>query len=361
MKRVPPPEAEIIVIDSDDDTPLARTTKRKAEDNSASSSDVEVVEVEAITQRTHEGRPPSSGKKAKVESRHKPDDFDTHDTQDLFIPSQDDVSGSEKPQLFRPAEDSVPKLIEGQDFQAALPIPSDDRPHIAVPAPLAPEADDLHQLLSEIQGDFSGARPTASSSRVQSDNVIEIDDEWGTGDDELVQANGFDGALEFADAEVEAILKHEGESPATSKGTTDQCPYCGITLTSISTPVSFLAWSAIVWVHEFCVIRTYSYTLLPAVPRFPLQPLHILQLSRLTTRLRRRHRPREMGQSVATHSRYSCPRIRRTLHGRKPRLWKIVVSGQQKKMEGAERPLSTKFCKTCPSLSMLSAMVKFLA
>jgi hypothetical protein len=355
MNRVPPPEAEIIVIDSDDDTPLSCTTKRKAEDSSGCSSDVEVVEVEAITQRTHEDRAPSSGKKAKVESGHKPDDFDTQDAQDLFMPSQDDVPESDKPQLFRPAEDSVPKFIEGQRFQATPTIPSDDQPHVG-----APEINDSHRPLSEIQGDFSVVLPT-SSSRVDSDNVIEIDDEWGTGDDELVQSNGFevDGALELTDDEVEAILKPENESPATSEETTDQCPFCGITLTRLSTPVSFLVRSVIILAHGFCIIRTYSHTLLHAVTRFPLQLLRALHFSCLTTRPRRRHRPRERGQSVATHSRCSCPRTRRIMHGRKLRLWKIAVSGQRKQTEGAERPLSTKFCKACPSLSMLSAMVKF--
>ena len=83
----------------------------------------------------------------------------------------------------------------------------------------------------------------ASSSGLDPGNVIEIDDEWGTGDDELVRGNGAeaDGALELTDDEIEAILKPEGESPATLEKTTDQCPFCGITLTSLSTLVSFLA------------------------------------------------------------------------------------------------------------------------
>jgi hypothetical protein len=268
-KRVPPPEAEIIVIDSDDDTPLSCTTKRKAEDNSGCSSDVEIVEVEAITRVTHEDCAPSSGKKAKVESGHKPDDFDTQGTQDLFTPSQDDVSESDKPQLFKPAEDSVPKFIEGRNFQVARTIPSDDQTHVAAP-PLPLETYDSHRPLSETQGDSSGVLPTCSS-QVDSDNV-EIDDEWGTGDDELVQANGVavDGALELTDDEVEAILKPKDESPATSEETTDQCPFCGITLTSLSTSVSFLARSAIVLAYGYCIIRTCAHTFLPAVTRLPL-------------------------------------------------------------------------------------------
>ena len=128
-KQVLPAEAEIIVVDSEDDTPLASNAKRKAEDDSGSSSDVEIVEVEAITQRSHGDRAPSSAKKAKVESGHKPDDFDNQFTQDLFTPSQDDVSESDKPQLFRPAEDSVPKPAEGQNLQAVRTKPSDEQPH----------------------------------------------------------------------------------------------------------------------------------------------------------------------------------------------------------------------------------------
>ena len=260
-KRVPPPGADIIVIDSDDDTPLSCSTKRKAEDDSGCSSDVEIVEVEAIAQRTHEDCGPSSGKKAKVDPGHKPDDFDTQDTQDLFTPSQDDVSESDKPQLFRPTEDSVPKLIKGQNCEAARAIPLDDQPRVTAPTPLALETDALHRPLSEIQGNSSGVLPT-SESWVDSDTVIEIDDEWGTGDDELVQANGVevDDAPELTDDEVEAILKPGDESPATSEETTDQCPFCGIALISISTPVSFLARSAIVLAHEICITRTCSHT-----------------------------------------------------------------------------------------------------
>jgi hypothetical protein len=267
---VPPPEAEVIVIDSDDDKPLFCTAKRKAEDNSGCGSDVEIVEVEAITQRSHEDRAKSLGKKAKVESGHEPHEFDTRDTQDLFMPSPDDVSESDKPQLFRPAEDSISKFIEGQNLQAARTILSDDQPHVTAPAPLALETNDSHHSLSEIQGIFSGVLPT-NSSRVDSDNVIEIDDEWGTGDDELVQANGVevDGALELTDDEVEAILEPEDGSPATPEEIADQCPFCAITLTRLSTPVSSLARSAIVLAHRFCIIRTCNHTLLPAVIRFP--------------------------------------------------------------------------------------------
>ncbi|KAH9988395.1 hypothetical protein BJV77DRAFT_739166 [Russula vinacea] len=221
-KRVQSPGAEIIVLDSDDDTPLA-CTKRKAEDNSGCSSDVEVVE--AVTRRTQDTS--SSGKEVKVESGHKPGDFGTRE---LLAFSEDDASESDKPQLFSPAEDRVLHVTEGQDFQAASSIPSDDQL-----LPPSADPDDSHHLLSEIQVDSSDVLPT-SLARLDSDNVIEIDDEWGTGDDELVRANGDDveGVLELTDDEVEEILKPKDESPATSGEAINHCPFCGIDLTSFS-------------------------------------------------------------------------------------------------------------------------------
>jgi hypothetical protein len=153
-----------------------------------------------------------------------------------------------------------------------------------------PDPDDSQEPLSEIQDDSSGVLPT-SLDRLDSENVIEIDDEWGTGDDELVQANGtvIEDVLELTDDEVEEVLKPEDEFPAASGGTIDQCPFCGITLTSFSSLVSSLARIAIVLPHRFC-IRTCSHTLLPAATRFPLQLLLLLHFSYLTTlRRRRRH------------------------------------------------------------------------
>ena len=143
-----------------------------------------------------------------------------------------------------------------------------------------------HHLLSEIQVDSSDVLPT-SLARLDSDNVIEIDDEWGTGDDELVRANGDDveGVLELTDDEVEEILKPKDESPATPGEAINHCPFCGIDLTSFSSLVSPIARFPTVLPHRFC-IRTCSHTLLPAAIRFLLQPLCLL--SRLTTR-RRRH------------------------------------------------------------------------
>jgi hypothetical protein len=225
-----PPEAEIIVLDSDDETPLART-RREAEDNSGCSSDVEVVET--ITQRTHDTS--SSGKQVKTESGHKPDDLGS---QDLFTFSQDDASESDKLQLFSPAEDGVSYSTGGWCFQAASTIHSD---HLAAPAPLPEDPDDSHRPLSDIQGNSSSGLP-AGVARLDSVNVIEIDDEWGTGDDELVQMNVAEvEGLELTDDEVEEVLKLEDDCPVTSGETIDRCPVCGISLTSFSSLVSPLA------------------------------------------------------------------------------------------------------------------------
>ena len=229
-KRVKPPEASIIVLDSDDETPLA-CSRREAEVNSGCSSDVEVVE--AVTQQTHDAS--SSGKQVKVESGHKPDDLGS---QDLFTFSQDGTSESDKLPLFSPAEDGVSYFTGDPCFQAASSIHSD---HLAAPAPLSEDPDDLHRPLSDIHGNFSSGLP-AGVTRLDSINVIEIDDEWGTGDDELVQMNGTEvEGLELTDDEVEEVLKLENDCPVTSGETIDQCPVCRISLTSFSSLVSPLA------------------------------------------------------------------------------------------------------------------------
>ena len=231
-KWVKPPGAEIIVLDSDDDTPLARTG-RKAEDNPGCSSDVEVVE--AVTQRTHDA--PSSGKQVKAESRHELDDFGS---QDLLTFTQHEASESDKLQLFGPAEDDVSHSTGDQDFRAASSIRLDHL--LAAPTPLTEDPGNSHSPSSDIQGDSSGVLRT-SVTQPDPANVIEIDDEWGTGDDELAQANGagVEDVLELTDDEVEEVLKPGDGSPVTPGETIDQCPVCGISLTSFSSLVSTLA------------------------------------------------------------------------------------------------------------------------
>jgi hypothetical protein len=203
--------------------------------------------VEAVTQRAHDA--PSSGKQVEVESGHKPDDFST---QNLFTSSQDGAPEPDKPRLFKPAEDNVSHFMEGQDFQSDISIPSDGQRHAATPLFL-PDPDDSHDPLPDIQGDSSGVLPTGLA-RLDSDNVIEIDDEWGTGDDELVRANVDEvgDVFELTDDEVEEVQKPEDESPAASGENTDQCPFCGITLTNFSSLVSSPTRFSFVLTHRFC-------------------------------------------------------------------------------------------------------------
>lgn len=327
-KRVKTPGVEIIVLDSDDDVPTANT-KRKAEDHAGGSSDIEVVE--DVAQCKHDAS--SLGKKAKMESGPKLDDFGT---QDLSIFSQDDSPFAEfgKPQLLIPVDEDPN---------------SQDDPH-------------PHCPLLGIQDDSPGVFPT-NLAQADSDNIINIHDEWGTGDDELAKMNlaEVDDVLELTDDdEIQEALKLEDEAPATSGDTLDQCPFCGITLANASLLVSSISRSVIVLPLRFH-IRACSPTLLVAMTRFPLWLLRIYHLSHLTIHLHHQHHPEAKGQLTATHSRYSCPRTKRTMHGRKLKLQKIAISGQQRQTEGVGRPPFTKSYKACPLPSMLSATVKFLA
>ncbi|KAI9510529.1 DNA repair metallo-beta-lactamase-domain-containing protein [Russula earlei] len=159
-KCVQLPRAEIIVIDSDDDVPVP-SSKRRAQVHSGSSSDVQVVHSQAITQRKPEA--PSSAK-----SQH------------------DSITE------FGVMEDIPPTFSGGltQNFQTASSSSSADR-----------QTDDLHPL-QDIQ-DCSGFPSTTSASarevektpipaQAGLDDVLEIDDEWGTGDDEFVRTNEAD-------------------------------------------------------------------------------------------------------------------------------------------------------------------------
>jgi len=158
---------------------------------------------------------------------------------------------------------------------------------VATPATLFTVPDDSHCSLSETQCDSSGVVPSCST-QADSCDVIEIEDEWGTGDDELVQTNGseVDGVLEISDDdEIEGCLKLKDEHPSTSGDISDQCPFCGITLTSFSSPVCFLLRFYPTFPHRLC-IRTRNHILLLATTRSPplLPP-------RLAIRLRHPPRP----------------------------------------------------------------------
>jgi hypothetical protein len=256
---VQPSGTEIIVLDSDEDV-----GKRKAGDHTGSSSDIEVVE--AVFEGSRDA--PRSRKKAKVKSTP---NVDTHD---LLEFAQDDAlhfAEFGKPQLLvHTEENDMPPRVEDQDSQPAGSGHADGPCPVATPATLFAISDDSHSSLSETQCGSSGVVPSCST-QADSCDVIQIEDEWGTGDDELVQANGaeIDGVLEIdVDDEIEECLKLKGEHPSTSGDISDQCPLCGITLTSFSSSVCLLLRFYPAFPHKLC-IRKCNHMLMPAATRSP--------------------------------------------------------------------------------------------
>jgi len=235
-KGVQPSGTEIIVLDSDDDgVAPADGTKRMAGEHTGSSSDIEVVE--AISEGSHDA--PRSRKKAKVKSAP------NFDTDDLLAFAQNDAlhfAEFGKPQLLVHIEENdVPPLVEDQGLQPVGSGRADGPRPVAAPAPLFAVPDDSQCSLPETQCDSSRVVPSCST-QADSCDVIEIEDEWGTGDDELVRTDGteVDGVLEINDDdEIEECLKLKDEPPSTSGDFSDQCPFCGITLTSFPSPVCF--------------------------------------------------------------------------------------------------------------------------
>src|SRR5712671_2249174 len=239
IERVQLPQTEIIIIDSDDDAPPTNS-KRKAvaeEDNSGGgSSDVEIVG--AIIQNQRASDAPSSGKKAKVKGGPGLDDLNIQE--DGLTSSQVDslhFAEFDELQLLIPTKDDVSPSVEAQNFQTAM----EDRRHVVAPAPLSTELDVLHPLQ-----DVRNCSDGFSTNSVQAgpDNVIEICDEWGTGDDELVRTNEaeVDGVLELTDDdEIEEVIKLEGDPLAIPGDTIDQCSFCGSILTNVSLLVSSLS------------------------------------------------------------------------------------------------------------------------
>jgi hypothetical protein len=195
ISRIKPQPAEIIILDSDDDDAPVVRAKRKAKDYAeSSSSDVEVVETDAQ----------SSGKKART-------------GRGAGFPQQDES--------LRFAEFGRPKLL----------IPMEDSAEDGGESSVPPLSADLGVSAFT---DGSSSRIFATTSTTCIENLIEIDDEWGTGDDELVRTNRgeFDDVLELTDDdEVEDVLK---EPPPASA--LDQCPFCGRCLTSLAPLVSSL-------------------------------------------------------------------------------------------------------------------------
>jgi hypothetical protein len=331
IKRAPQRTAEIIVLDSDDsdDVPVVRATrKRKAKDHRAaegsSSSDVEVVE----TDDAHEG----NGKKSKTvfpldESLH----FAEFGRPKLLIPAEDAQRSTGGENSLAGGSGGIP---EGE---SSVPASADwgvsARP--CVPAVIAP------------------------TSKISLENLIKIEDEWGTGDDELVRTikGEFDEVLELTDDdEVEDVLKFEDDLPSAScDDNLDQCPLCRRSLTSLSLLVSSLSTNYYHTSSNVSRIRTYNHTLMTAAT--PFLPPHPAHTSLPTTRLRHHGSLNAKSSLTATRSLSSCPRARQTTHGRKP---KWPRAARRKQMAGEERRHSSRSCRACPSPSMLSVMVRSL-
>ncbi|KAI0306093.1 DNA repair metallo-beta-lactamase-domain-containing protein [Multifurca ochricompacta] len=195
-KHALPPATEIIVLDSDDDgdgdEPTA-CTKRKAEDRSESSSDIEPTNDAS-----------SSRKKVKAEPGPV---FNVVDTQDLFMVSRDKslhFAEFGRPKLLVPEEDVTP-IAEYANFEAGSAVVSNDQS--LIPVPLFFADPDARKILPK-----------------------KIDDDWGTGDDEVVR-----GVLELTDDdEIEEVLSLKDEPSPVLTDALDQCPFCESSLMSIS-------------------------------------------------------------------------------------------------------------------------------
>jgi hypothetical protein len=275
-KQNPPPSAEIIDLGSDDDLPVA-CTKRKAVDRSGSSSDVEVVE--AVTHQANDAS--SSGKKVKMDLGS---EFDLFSARGLFpFPQDSSLLFSEfgKPKLLIPADEDVPPVAKGENVQAGGSTLLEGRHHLSALEHLS--ADSLASSCPQL--DNSPVVLPADSTHV--DCVIEIDDDWRTGDDELVRTNGaeIDGVLELTDDdEIEEVLKLEDEPSDISGDGLDQCPFCGETLTMFSSHVSSLPQSAVVLSHRFR-IRICNRTSMAVTTRMLSRRIPQPHPSLLTTHL----------------------------------------------------------------------------
>jgi hypothetical protein len=199
VKHTPQRAEEIIVLDSDDsdDVPVVRPArKRKAKDYAAESSSSDIEVVETIF---------GNGKKSKT-----------------VFPLDESLHFAEfgRPKLLIPAEDST-QLSTGHEPSVPASAPRSANLGVAAPAVIAP------------------------TSTISLENLIKIEDEWDTGDDERVRMSKgeFDDVVvELTDDdEVEDVLKFEDGRPSTSNDDNlDQCPFCGRSLTSLSPLVSSL-------------------------------------------------------------------------------------------------------------------------
>jgi hypothetical protein len=196
-----PRDAEIIVIDDDDDTSndAVRATvppKRKA---TGDSSDIEVV-----NDRSCETLP----KKFKCESR-------AHNISQEPLAEHSGISRDPQSRSGTPTPSAAPHTVPTRSAQGLqLKHGSPSRPPSAGPSRF-PQSYPSPAILQ---------KPLSGSALLNlADDVIEIDDEWGMGDDELADD---EDAVFDADKNEENTVN---EPPAW-----DACPFCGMKLLGLS-------------------------------------------------------------------------------------------------------------------------------
>ncbi|TFY72280.1 hypothetical protein EVG20_g712 [Dentipellis fragilis] len=228
---VPPPDAEIIVIESDEEVVThvsrgASNGKRRAED---ASSDVEVVEILGT-------RCAGSNKKIKKE------DDDRADSINLIQPGPSIVRASSSSSLKASSSESI--LSFGKPSQLLLSSKSTEPPSLpAAPHTVDPPSSSswgVPLLLQPTRSLSNADTSTTLSSRnspipevtpqLVTDDIIEIDDEWGMGDDELAPVPDDAGQNDSQlgdDDEAQDVIDLDSDSEVES------CPICGKLLKSL--------------------------------------------------------------------------------------------------------------------------------
>ncbi|KAI0060674.1 DRMBL-domain-containing protein [Artomyces pyxidatus] len=217
-KYVAPPDSEVIIIDDSDDEDRREPPKRQLEDDS---SDIEVVLPAASAAR----------KKAR---------------QDGDVPQPRNIRLWEDKREGTASTSGLSISTLAVVDAGSVQVESEEYSPLGYPTLLPwskpnPSAIETEPLASRsIQQTVSLVVPTcppppiqnesSSEFSMQSDDIIEIDDEWGTGDDELARG---DGASDIFDLdEVEDVI--DLEVPSSSKDELETCPFCGIVLKAMT-------------------------------------------------------------------------------------------------------------------------------
>ncbi|THH12819.1 hypothetical protein EW146_g7333 [Bondarzewia mesenterica] len=244
---VPPPEADIIVIDSDEDEPHSSTSRSKRKHDSAS-SDVEVLDASDVPQAgSHSSL---DGKNKKVKKEQDRDDLMfgalSPASQEFLLPwvEMDEVISFGQPtNLLRFSSSSSSNVsdcaLPRSNKSSAHPPHLPQTPSSPISSGHPPQGGPLFSgsvLARPPSLPAEPPNPTPDPTNAKSpiarhenavaevDDIAEIDDEWGMGDDELAQDNGSLDAFDVNDDDaVEDIIELDS-SPDES---VDMCPVCG--------------------------------------------------------------------------------------------------------------------------------------